>query len=106
MTFTSYSKENLIDLRENYQKVTKLIKEDSKNDPPNEPFLSKYAAKKILNQMKESIENVLKNNELTDVERRKILGRYIQESQLVLSINKYFYSYAWYSTCFPCYHIY
>ncbi|KOB64148.1 KIF1-binding protein-like protein [Operophtera brumata] len=37
---------------ENYNKVRKLLDEDSKNDPANEPHLSKYKAKEILCAMK------------------------------------------------------
>ncbi|XP_044749225.1 KIF-binding protein [Coccinella septempunctata] len=74
MTITSDTKESLNDLKEKYHKVVKLIKDESKNDPPNEPFLSKYAAKEILLSMKASIESLLKNQELDNSERKKLLA--------------------------------
>lgn len=45
-------KETLVDLQEKYEKVRKLIDEDSKHDPETEPYISKYAARRILTQMK------------------------------------------------------
>ncbi|CAG9785773.1 unnamed protein product [Diatraea saccharalis] len=44
-------KEIYNDFKENYGKVRKLLDEDSKNDPENEPYLSKYKAKEILMNM-------------------------------------------------------
>lgn len=58
MTIT---KESFVDLQEKYDKVVKLIKEDSKLDPETEPFLSKYSAKQILIGMKANIENLLRS---------------------------------------------
>ncbi|CAH0561190.1 unnamed protein product [Brassicogethes aeneus] len=55
------SKEAFVDLDEKYTKVMKLIEEDSKLDPINEPYLSKYAAREILVGMKANIENLLRN---------------------------------------------
>lgn len=54
------TKEIYVDLKEKYDKVQKLILEDSKQDPPEEPYKSKYAAKTILEGMK------VKLNELLD----------------------------------------
>lgn len=51
------SKELLTDLREKYEKTEKLITEDSKSDPPNEPYKSHYAAKKLLLELEENIKN-------------------------------------------------
>ncbi|KOB74097.1 Uncharacterized protein OBRU01_09902 [Operophtera brumata] len=48
-------KEIFNDYKENYSKVRKLLDEDSKNDPENEPYLSKYKAKEILCSMNESL---------------------------------------------------
>uniref|UniRef100_A0A182SPS0 KIF-binding protein n=1 Tax=Anopheles maculatus TaxID=74869 RepID=A0A182SPS0_9DIPT len=43
------SKENLSDIREEYEKAHRYIDEESKNDPPTEPFRSHYIARDILN---------------------------------------------------------
>lgn len=53
------TKEILNDFKENYGKVRKLVDEDSKNDPENEPYLSKYKAKHILSNMRESLSKLL-----------------------------------------------
>ncbi|CAH1173704.1 unnamed protein product [Phaedon cochleariae] len=58
MTIT---KEYFVDLQEKYNKVIKLINEDSKLDPENEPYLSKYSARQILVGMKSSIEHLKRN---------------------------------------------
>ncbi|KAF5294524.1 hypothetical protein FQA39_LY13378 [Lamprigera yunnana] len=58
MTIT---KESYVDLQEKYEKVKKLIEEDSKLDPVNEPYLSKYNAKQLLIGMKANIENLLRS---------------------------------------------
>lgn len=65
-------KESLNDLKEKYHKVVKLIKEDSKNDPLEEPFISKFAAKEILISMNTSLENLLKERELGKDEQKKL----------------------------------
>ncbi|XP_023955109.2 KIF-binding protein [Bicyclus anynana] len=52
------AKEIVNDLKENYAKVRKLIDEDSKNDPENEPYVSKYKAKDILNNMRDVLGNI------------------------------------------------
>lgn len=64
------SKEIVNDFRENYAKVRKLLDEESKNDPENEPYLSKYKAKEILTNMRESITK-LKSSE-TDMDPIKL----------------------------------
>uniref|UniRef100_A0A182P952 KIF-binding protein n=1 Tax=Anopheles epiroticus TaxID=199890 RepID=A0A182P952_9DIPT len=43
------TKENLSDIREDYEKAHRYIDEESKNDPPTEPFRSHYTARDILN---------------------------------------------------------
>lgn len=53
------SKETLVDLQEKYEKVKKLIEEDSKIDPENEPYISKYAARQLLISMKANLEKLL-----------------------------------------------
>ncbi|KAK4887585.1 hypothetical protein RN001_003856 [Aquatica leii] len=58
MTIT---KESYVDLQEKYEKVKKLIEEDSKLDPANEPYISKYNAKQLLIGMKANIENLLRS---------------------------------------------
>lgn len=70
-------KESLNDLKEKYHKVVKLIKEDSKNDPLEEPFISKFAAKEILISMNTSLENLLKERELGKDEQKKLSGGYM-----------------------------
>lgn len=59
MTIT---KESFVDLQEKYNKVIKLIEEDSKHDPETEPYLSKYSARQILIGMKAGIENLLRTH--------------------------------------------
>ncbi|CAG9762454.1 unnamed protein product [Ceutorhynchus assimilis] len=54
------NKEAFVDLEEKYQKVIKLLLEDSKSDPENEPFLSKYSARQILIGMKANLENLMR----------------------------------------------
>ncbi|XP_050084874.1 KIF-binding protein-like [Anopheles aquasalis] len=43
------NKENLSDIREEYEKAHRLINEESKHDPPTEPFRSHYLARDVLN---------------------------------------------------------
>lgn len=57
MTIT---KESFVDLQEKYNKVIKLIEEDSKLDPETEPYSSKYSGRQILIGMKASIENLIR----------------------------------------------
>ncbi|XP_026483582.1 KIF-binding protein-like [Vanessa tameamea] len=52
------AKEFINDYKENYGKVRKLLDEDSKNDPENEPYSSKYKARDILNNMRDALSNV------------------------------------------------
>ncbi|KAG7306104.1 hypothetical protein JYU34_008688 [Plutella xylostella] len=58
------TKETMNDFKENYAKVRKLLDEESKHDPENEPYLSKYKAKEILRNMRDSISKV-KSSETT-----------------------------------------
>lgn len=53
------AKEIINDFKENYAKVRKLLDEDSKNDPENEPYLSMYKAKEILSNMRVSLKNII-----------------------------------------------
>lgn len=68
------TKEIFGDLDEKFNKVLKLL-EDSKFDPEDEPFKSKYVARETLLSMKASIENLLKN-ETSDTNKIKITGMY------------------------------
>lgn len=52
-------KEIFNDFKENYGKVRKLLDEDSKNDPENEPYVSKYRAKNILVGMRDGLKDML-----------------------------------------------
>ncbi|XP_068632652.1 KIF-binding protein-like [Battus philenor] len=75
MTVTSSfmtAKEIMNDFKENYAKVRKLLDEDSKNDPENEPYLSKYKAKEILINMRDSIGNIMETK--PDIIDKVILG--------------------------------
>lgn len=68
-------KELFGDLQEKFEKVQKLITEDSKHDPETEPFLSKYSARQTLLGMNTSIENYLKSLTPENNEYHKLLGR-------------------------------
>ncbi|XP_053612535.1 KIF-binding protein-like [Plodia interpunctella] len=65
-------KEIINDFKENYGKVRKLLDEDSKNDPENEPYLSKYKAKNILTSMRDSLKNVM--NTESNLDQIKLLA--------------------------------
>ncbi|XP_050668665.1 KIF-binding protein-like [Leptidea sinapis] len=52
------AKEVINDFKENYGKVRKLLDEDSKNDPPNEPYFSKYKAKDLLKSIYDGLKSV------------------------------------------------
>ncbi|KAM3963724.1 KIF-binding protein [Aphomia sociella] len=68
-------KEIINDFKENYGKVRKLLDEDSKNDPENEPYLSKYKAKEILSSMRDCLGNVLKTeSNLDKIKLEAMLG--------------------------------
>lgn len=72
MTIT---KEAFVDLQEKYNKVIKLLEEDSKLDPETEPFLSKYSARQILIGMKANIENLMRNQSTDGQDNIKITGK-------------------------------
>lgn len=55
-------KEVLVDLQEKYDKVRKLLDEDSKRDPADEPYRSKYAASAILTDMKSILVKLLEGS--------------------------------------------
>ncbi|XP_022814565.1 protein KBP homolog [Spodoptera litura] len=68
-------KEILNDFKENYGKIRKLLDEDSKNDPENEPYMSKYKAKGILVSMGDSLKKLLDNpTSLDDLKLQAMLG--------------------------------
>ncbi|XP_055546055.1 KIF-binding protein [Wyeomyia smithii] len=52
------TKESLSDIREEFEKAHKKIDEDSKNDPPTEPFRSHYAAKDILQTVQRKLKDL------------------------------------------------
>jgi tetratricopeptide (TPR) repeat protein len=54
--------EVLVDLQEKYDKVRKLLDEDSKRDPASEPYKSKYAASVILTDMKSILVKLLEDS--------------------------------------------
>ncbi|XP_011187350.1 KIF-binding protein [Zeugodacus cucurbitae] len=53
------AKEILTDYKEVYEKAIKYVNEESKSDPPTDPFRSHYAARELLLQMKENLKNAL-----------------------------------------------
>lgn len=59
-------KEKLSDLKEKYEKAEKLMKEESKNNPPTEPYKSHYLAKDILIELKNNVKNTLQGIETSD----------------------------------------
>ena len=68
-------KEILNDFKENYGKIRKLLDEDSKNDPENEPYMSKYKAKEILISMCISLKECLSNpSSLDEIRLHAMLG--------------------------------
>lgn len=71
MTIT---KEAYVDLQEKYEKVKKLIEEDSKLDPVTEPYLSKYNARQFLIGMKANLENLLRSQIPDSKEYLKLTG--------------------------------
>lgn len=68
------AKEILNDFKENYGKVRKLLDDDSKNDPENEPYFSKYKAKEILANMRESLNNITPETVLESSKLDAMLG--------------------------------
>lgn len=58
-------KEKLSDLKETYEKAEKLMKEESKNNPPTEPYRSHYLAKDILSELRNNVKNTLNGIEPT-----------------------------------------
>jgi len=54
--------EILVELQEKYDKVRKLVDEDSKNDPASDPYQSKYAASAILTDMKSLLVKLLEDS--------------------------------------------
>lgn len=75
MTNEMSLKEILNDFEENYAKSRKLLDEDSKNDPENNPYLSKYKAKDILQSMHVGLKQLLGSETgLDDIKIRAMLG--------------------------------
>lgn len=70
------TKEAYGDLEEKYAKVKKLIEEDSKLDPENDPYLSKYSARLLLIGMKANIENLQRSHERDTQEYLHLKGKY------------------------------
>lgn len=56
-------KETLTDFKEIYEKAVKLVNEESKNDPPTEPYRSHYTARDLLIGLKENLEKSIENEE-------------------------------------------
>lgn len=70
---TDIQQDLLLNLQEKYEKARKLLDEESKTDPPTEPYRSKYKAQGILNEMKSTIINHLDSNE-GSIRLRAMLG--------------------------------
>lgn len=68
------TKEAFVDLQEKYEKIKKLIEEDSKLDPENEPYLSKYAARQLLISMKANLEKLLDQSDENSEKLTAMLG--------------------------------
>ncbi|XP_063240345.1 KIF-binding protein [Bacillus rossius redtenbacheri] len=49
----------LVELRDDFARVRKLVDEDSKKDPISEPYRSKYAASVVLTDMKSKLSKIL-----------------------------------------------
>ncbi|XP_055638886.1 KIF-binding protein [Toxorhynchites rutilus septentrionalis] len=61
------TKESLSDIRERYEKAHKKIDEDSRHDPPTEPFRSHYEARDILQSVQRNLKNLSESlNEESD----------------------------------------
>lgn len=54
-------KEKLSDLKDQYEKAEKLVEEDSKHDPPTEPFKSHYEARDILIEIRNNVKNMMQD---------------------------------------------
>ncbi|XP_075225325.1 KIF-binding protein [Lycorma delicatula] len=63
---SSVDQDTLIDLAEKYEKVETLL-EESRRDPETEPYKSKYAAMKILKEMKSKLVGLLDDIRSSDV---------------------------------------
>jgi len=61
-----------MELQDKYEKVNKLLNEESKRDPPNDPYRSKYKAQGILNEMKTMLTYHMDDLPSDDAERPKI----------------------------------
>ncbi|RVE51857.1 hypothetical protein evm_003477 [Chilo suppressalis] len=69
------AKEIINDFKENYAKVRKLLDEDSKNDPENEPYYSKYKAKEILSNMCDTLKKMMtKESNVCSIKLDAMLG--------------------------------
>jgi KIF-binding protein len=61
-----------LELQDKYEKVNKLLNEDSKLDPPTDPYRSKYKAQGLLNEMKTMITYHMDDLPSDDPERPRI----------------------------------
>ncbi|CAB3366462.1 Hypothetical predicted protein [Cloeon dipterum] len=61
-----------LELQDKFEKVSKLLNEESKLDPPNNPYRSKYKAQTILNEMKTLITYHMDDLASDDAERPRI----------------------------------
>ncbi|GLV31337.1 uncharacterized protein CBL_11068 [Carabus blaptoides fortunei] len=68
------TKEAFVDLQEKYEKIKKLIEEDSKLDPESEPYISKYAARQLLISMKANLEKLLDQSNENSEKLTAMLG--------------------------------
>ncbi|XP_022221981.2 KIF-binding protein [Drosophila obscura] len=51
------AKETLSDYKELYEKANKLVEEDSRGDPPTDPFRSHYKARDVLKDLKKQLDD-------------------------------------------------
>ncbi|XP_059055476.1 KIF-binding protein-like [Achroia grisella] len=71
------------DFKENYGKVRKLLDVDSNHDPENEPYLSKYKAKELLNNMRDCLTNVAKRDNLDRSKFEAMLGTVLMDIGII-----------------------
>lgn len=76
-------KEVLSDLKDKYVEAEKLIEEDSKHDPPTEPYRSHYDARNILNELITNVKNAMitlesNNGSSDDLQKYKFIFAHVK----------------------------
>ncbi|ALC40057.1 CG14043 [Drosophila busckii] len=65
---SSLPKEVLSDYKELYEKANKLVEDESRSDPPTDPFRSHYKAREVLAGLKKQLEDQLINVQAGDAD--------------------------------------